>query len=282
MKYDYNLNVFYKENALSYYLLGVFCTDGNVYIPPKRKSGRCQIDSKDENWLRQIADYICPAIPVYPDKRSNCFRISFYSNEIVNWLIDHGCKPAKSLTLKFPNIPNIYLSDFIRGCWDGDGTLGLYNIYRKDHKCYETSRSCKLYSGSKSFTESMIIKLKQLDINATIIVRTHPERKINNRIIAASNLNNYMICVQNKQNIINFCEKIYYTDNCLSLDRKFKIAKELLNNIYSLKYPPSNEIINHIRSDYNNLNLKELSIKYNISKTTIRRIVNKRGRYSSI
>lgn len=38
-----------------------------------------------------------------------------------------GCTPKKSLTLKFPNIPQALMPHFIRGYFDGDGSLGIYN-----------------------------------------------------------------------------------------------------------------------------------------------------------
>src|ERR1700677_3649674 len=50
--YNYNTSVFTNENAISYYLLGAFITDGSV-----RKSGnRVEITSMDKEWLT----ILCP------------------------------------------------------------------------------------------------------------------------------------------------------------------------------------------------------------------------------
>ena len=43
-----------------------------------------------------------------------------------NVLNDLGCVPQKSLLLKFPNIPQDLIRHFIRGYFDGDGSLGVY------------------------------------------------------------------------------------------------------------------------------------------------------------
>lgn len=38
-------------------------------------------------------------------------------------MITLGVTPKKSLTVKFPEIPESYIRHFIRGCWDGDGSI---------------------------------------------------------------------------------------------------------------------------------------------------------------
>lgn len=42
-------------------------------------------------------------------------------------LISHGCIPQKSLILKFPEISKELIPHFIRGYFDGDGSVGIYN-----------------------------------------------------------------------------------------------------------------------------------------------------------
>ncbi len=34
-----------------------------------------------------------------------------------------GLTERKSLTMRFPDVPEEFLRDFIRGCWDGDGSI---------------------------------------------------------------------------------------------------------------------------------------------------------------
>lgn len=43
-------------------------------------------------------------------------------------LSKHGCVPNKSLILKFPTtLPNELVNDFIRGYFDGDGSVYINN-----------------------------------------------------------------------------------------------------------------------------------------------------------
>ncbi|MFC9598108.1 hypothetical protein ACFTQL_09360 [Peribacillus butanolivorans] len=54
------------------------------------------------------------------------YRISIFSKKIAGNLINLGCTPNKSLILKFPSedtVPNKYILDFVRGYFDGDGSI---------------------------------------------------------------------------------------------------------------------------------------------------------------
>lgn len=224
MKHCYDLDVFSREDEISYYLLGVFCSDGNVNIR-SRNRGVAKITSKDADWLRKIGVMICKTAIIRPENRSECYSVEFYSIHLANWLVQHGCLPQKSLTLEFPDVPAKYIAAFIRGCWDGDGTLGLYRIFRNNRNCWETVRSCKLYTGSKVFAEAMIEQLSKLGIRANIFKRKAVRSKIGKRTINSKE--NYMVCIQNKKSILKFCEIIYFPKNRLSLKRKDKVALKL-------------------------------------------------------
>jgi hypothetical protein len=54
-------------------------------------------------------------------------KISLYSKEIYNDLIKLGVTETKSLTLHFPNIPDEYLQDFVRGVFDSDGCISVFD-----------------------------------------------------------------------------------------------------------------------------------------------------------
>jgi hypothetical protein len=46
-------------------------------------------------------------------------------------LIRLGCKPRKSLELKFPEINDVLLPHFVRGYFDGDGCASVHNKKQK-------------------------------------------------------------------------------------------------------------------------------------------------------
>src|SRR5271155_2652411 len=94
-KYNINLKVFTHEDDVSYYLLGVFMSDGCVQ--DGSKGGKtCKITSKDYEWLSDIRDQICKQIPLR--KKGNCFDMNIYSTQLADWLIGKGCTKNKSLT----------------------------------------------------------------------------------------------------------------------------------------------------------------------------------------
>lgn len=49
--------------------------------------------------------------------------IHLTSTMMFNSLVNHGCIPRKSLVLKFPNLPDSLVNHFMRGYFDGDGSV---------------------------------------------------------------------------------------------------------------------------------------------------------------
>lgn len=45
---------------------------------------------------------------------------------LYNWLVDIGLTPNKSKTIGKLKIPEEYFFDFLRGCFDGDGSIYAY------------------------------------------------------------------------------------------------------------------------------------------------------------
>jgi hypothetical protein len=226
IRHQYNLQTFYNENALTYYLLGAFCTDGNIRILDGNK-GRASVASKDYDWLKDINQYISPNKPI--TKERTCFVATYNSIELANWFIDHGCHSNKSLTLEVPTIPTKFVPDFIRGCWDGDGSLGLYRKVSKTQGYETTRRYCALFSGSQRFAEGMQQLLETQNVKSHVYIKRVKPRKIEDRIITSTR-ELYNLTVSGKKNIFNFCQSIYYDKNCLSLVRKEIIAKQLAEN----------------------------------------------------
>ena len=102
------------------------------------------------------------------DKKIVSGEVYFFhitDNELYNDLVNIGLTPDKSLTMKFPDIPNEYVRHFIRGCWDGDGSV---YIEKKSDKLF-ASYTC----GSLPFIDTMIYELVKIGIPP----RTNHERK---------------------------------------------------------------------------------------------------------
>lgn len=80
-------------------------------------------------------------------------------------LLKLGLYPNKSLTVKFPDIPQKFINHFVRGYFDGDGC-----IYFEKAMSYSGRKIIKrirtiFTSGSKLFLKGMLTKMSELGID---------------------------------------------------------------------------------------------------------------------
>lgn len=212
-KYNYNLNIFKNEDELSFYLLGVLMTDGCV----KSNANAITLRSKDKDWITIIRDLICPDIKIYQENNSWTFGI--YSKELKQWLISKGCVPKKSLTLNFPLIPKPYLSDFIRGCIDGDGSLGIYNGISRIYLC----------SSSYQFIDNASKILTSLSIKNYLYKTNQPTTFIINDKLAKRNSDHWRLEIY-RHEAKKLAQLLYYSNHKLSLNRKNLLAQKIINS----------------------------------------------------
>ena len=237
-KYKLDLDVFYREDATSWYLLGAYMTDGNIKVRPANHGLQVAITSKDKDWLELIRDLVCKELPLYKDKRSDCYRFTISSTELGRWFISKGCIPNKSLTLKFPKVPQKYMADFIRGAIDGDGSIS-HTDYIKRRYTYKTFK-LTLTSASKDFIYSVGQKLP--DSVLYKIVEILPGTK-NPSIVRGVPIIQKHICYDIIVTGQNNCQKLlswlYYNDHNISMPRKNILAQTIIN----YNTPPKREPI---------------------------------------
>lgn len=123
----YFSNIDSKEKA---YWLGFLYADGCVHS----NSNEISITLKDRDHLEKFRKAIKSnnKIGESIDKRFSSmpkiYHFSIKDKQLKSDLIKWGCIPNKSLTLtKIPNIPRDFVSHFIRGYFDGDGSLHWLN-----------------------------------------------------------------------------------------------------------------------------------------------------------
>jgi len=131
------------DNPIKAYWLGVLVADGYVVIRDKLKSFfGIDIAVSDKDWIELFRQDINSTYPVHIYETQsgqqyicghlcNCqakASLRLYDNDIVLDLMRIGVEPNKTFNEKFPNIPEQYYPDFIRGWFDGDGSVSL----RKD------------------------------------------------------------------------------------------------------------------------------------------------------
>ena len=81
------------------------------------------------------------------------------SHKIYDSLSKLGLYPNKSLTIKFPIVPQKCISHFVRGYFDGDGCISLYRAPGKYGQQIMKKLSVIFTSGSYSFLETLGLAL---------------------------------------------------------------------------------------------------------------------------
>lgn len=116
------------------YILGLMCADGCNY-PPKR-TAFISLQESDIDLLEKIRYELHSDQPLkIIDQSTRCNKNYSYNNmctfymhstHICNSLTALGVVKNKSLVLDFPNIPEYLYSHFVRGYFDGDGSVYQY------------------------------------------------------------------------------------------------------------------------------------------------------------
>jgi len=211
-KYKYNTELFKNPNAITYYLLGAFISDGCIN---KQSMRHAMITSADQDWLLSISNKLCPEKLPTKRKNTNCYDLEINNKQIVNWLITNECVPNKSLIVKMPYIPTEYFSHFVRGVFDGDGNISIIKQQSG------TTHLLKTYivSGSEVFVNKLSLTFNSLNIKNNIQIIDGYNKSIFGRPL--KNYNNCYRITFNGSNAVKFCEFIYQNDN-LHLERKYQ------------------------------------------------------------
>jgi hypothetical protein len=227
MTYQVNEYVFTNEDAISFYLLGAYMTDGCI----SKIGNEISFSVKDNGWAADIRNIVCPTAPL-PINKKGMTTFRFASQIVKDWFIRWGCTPAKSLTLKIEKqIPKQFIPDFLRGVVDGDGSV-LFFTYeqKKNNKMYTCRKSrSAIYSASKNFIDQLL-NIIPSSITPSVAINT-PAGKINGSINGKqiiARVNTYAISV-NDTTAAKFVNWIYYPNNPISLARKNITANEIIN-----------------------------------------------------
>jgi LAGLIDADG-like domain len=143
------------------YVLGVIYTDGCLVKPIGPIKFRVTVGQKEPELLEKVIALLNSNARLgFSAKRGIAgalyhFRID--NAEIYADLLRLGLTPSKSITLQFPEIPPEFLRHFIRGCWDGDGS-----VYWEGNN---TRKPCASFvSGSRDFIEHLMRHLVDLGL----------------------------------------------------------------------------------------------------------------------
>ncbi|MBL7092223.1 MAG: hypothetical protein ISS24_02355 [Candidatus Omnitrophica bacterium] len=149
------------------YVLGFFAADGGMFINSEG-SKYIQFVSTDREILIKIKNLMGSTHKIGIKKRclgtlgwKKCYLIQIGSKEMYNDLLKLGFTPKKDLTLKFPKVPNEYLSHFVRGYFDGDGSVvtGYYLRKNRNNAKFFLLRAT-FTSGSRPFLRELSRRLR--------------------------------------------------------------------------------------------------------------------------
>lgn len=119
------------------YWLGFLYADGSItYKTEGKKRYVLELSLKydDMNHLEKFKRFLGASNPITEkkiklgDKVFTACRLSIHSKRLCEDLIKQGCTPQKSLTLEFPDLQPKWIPHFLRGYFDGDGTVGERDI----------------------------------------------------------------------------------------------------------------------------------------------------------
>lgn len=193
------------------YAIGLLTTDGNL-----SKDGRhLNMTSKDKELIVKFKNCLQLNNKIGRKARGGSktkkyFVIQFGDKIFYNFLLSIGLKPAKSKTLNQLNIPDNYFTDFLRGCIDGDGSIGTF----KHPESQYPQLRIRIYSASYPFIYWLKEKIKELlNIKQGWIERGSDVGKLS----------------YGKNDSIKILNSIYYNiKDIIYLKRKYKIAKKFL------------------------------------------------------
>ncbi len=112
------------------YILGIITTDGCL-VEHKNGYPGLDITSKDRDLLEEIKSRIEAGHKI--GKKMRCYRLQIRNRILYNDLLKLGLTPRKTKTKIFPEVPKEYLPDFVRGCFDGDGSVLIWKEPRWKH-----------------------------------------------------------------------------------------------------------------------------------------------------
>jgi hypothetical protein len=208
-KYKLNENFFEAiDSEEKAYFLGFLFADG--YVNEKFNVVDLTIHHKDKEILDKFIENIYPEGRPLMIVKKDYLRLVINSSRFINDLVSYGCIQAKTFKLKFPTIPEIFQRDFIRGYFDGDGSI-----------CVGKDGTLNLsIVGTINFLNGMkLILAEKCMLNDTIYDDRHPERQNNIRALRfGGNI------------LINRIYHYMYDNSTIYLLRKRKIFLSILEN----------------------------------------------------
>ncbi|MFA6076455.1 MAG: LAGLIDADG family homing endonuclease [Candidatus Paceibacterota bacterium] len=197
-----NKNFFKKWAREMAYILGFLFADGSISVT-NRGGYYFSFHSADQDLLLKIKELMASDHKV--SKRSirsgNVYRLQIGSKEMIDDLDALKLRETKTKRMEFPDVPKIFLADFIRGYFDGDGNVWM-GLMHKERKIKTMSLQVAFTSSSREFLTDLHKTLRGLEIKG-------------GSIFGIKNKNCSRLLFSTKDSLQ--LSKIMYNDECSSL-----------------------------------------------------------------
>lgn len=192
-------NFLETPNELSSYLLGFILTDGSV-SQQKGKKKRITLANTDFKIMNDLQPIIAPNRKLYKRVMKNKNHNTIYSivntNELAIKKLDElGIRENKSFNVRMPDIEEGLMSHFVRGVFDGDGS-----IYRNRVNGH-TYKHISFTSASLDFSESLKAYISGLGFSPTLVSDSR------------ENNNSHYVKLYRKEEVIEFGKWLYEDSN---------------------------------------------------------------------
>lgn len=205
------------SNETEAYMLGFWIADGTV----SHNIASIKLHNTDKNILECFNRYVFK-------EESNLFvegvhiKFSICSKNVVNNLIDLGCLRNKTYkTLQMPKIAPELIRHFLRGFFDGDGSVISDGKYIK-------CNFCSIDSNYLSQIQE-ILALEDIFTSLNKEVRKGKEYTINSKVVYAR-YDMYRLFIRRKEALIKFYSYLYKDSN-IFLGRKKDKLERYINTV---------------------------------------------------
>jgi intein-encoded DNA endonuclease-like protein len=218
-KYSVNEKYFeHIDTQEKAYWLGFLYADGCVLERHDKNGNRkgtvmeLTLKKDDEEHLRSFLYDIGANYPIKNrtvlcrNKEFGAVRTVISNVEFCKHLIAHGCVPNKTFVLQPPNIDDSLVPHFVRGYFDGDGSVSFN---------YETKKGCLSLLGTPMLLE--FIKEK-----SGISKNIHAHKVKDDNV--------YCISINGKEAMKTFCQFIY-ADKTVFLERKWHKSLMIMKHL---------------------------------------------------
>lgn len=235
--FSINENFFSSWSKEMAYVLGVIFTDGYLdsgsKLDPSRKtttkSPRVVIGQKQPELLIKVSKLMdCNVHLRHRQKRGiagDLYVFDVSCQKVYLDLIKLGLSPKKSRIVEFPEIPEEFVRHFIRGCWDGDGS-----IYFEGPAKMRGSYTC----GSLKFIQSLVQQLYKIGIHkrkpprdetdASKMFLKYPDGRFPLTIHIEKRSKSYYIKIDSRESLEKLFHYLYDgVDESIYLTRKYNV-----------------------------------------------------------